>query len=133
MYLFINTTNNEQIDLGIIEQGKGFIVRENIPAKFEQEEKLLASLHEVLQKQGAEKDDIKGIIALTGPGSFSALRIGLSVANTLAWSLNIPILGLTNKEWHEEKIETYINQLQEVDTFKPIMPHYGKGPNINQG
>lgn len=35
--------------------------------------------------------DIKNIVAVNGPGSFTGLRIGLSQAKTLAYSLNVPI------------------------------------------
>lgn len=41
---------------------------------------------------------LKGIEVETGPGSFTGLRVGVSVANALAYSLGIPVNG--------KKIET---------------------------
>lgn len=41
------------------------------------------------------------IVAATGPGGFMSLRVGLSLANTLSWSLKIPIAGVHLSEiWH---------------------------------
>jgi tRNA threonylcarbamoyl adenosine modification protein YeaZ len=41
---------------------------------------------------------LEGVIVCLGPGSFTGIRIGLSVANAFAWSLNIPIVGVSSLE-----------------------------------
>lgn len=38
-------------------------------------------------------EDLKGIEVRVGPGSFTGLRVGVSVANALGFSLNIPVNG----------------------------------------
>lgn len=45
----------------------------------------------ILKENNLSVKDIKDIVAVNGPGSFTGLRIGLTDAKTLAYSLNIPI------------------------------------------
>lgn len=42
--------------------------------------------------------DIDKIIVVNGPGSFTGIRIGITIAKVYAWSLNIPITTITSLE-----------------------------------
>lgn len=42
--------------------------------------------------------DISKIVVAKGPGSYTGLRIGVTLAKTLAWTLNIPIVGISSLE-----------------------------------
>lgn len=42
--------------------------------------------------------DINKIIVVNGPGSFTGIRIGLTIAKVYAWSLNIPITTMYSLE-----------------------------------
>ena len=75
-------------------------------------EKLLSFIHEKLQENNADWRDISEITFMSGPGSFTGLRIGATVANTLASELNIPLY-----DHHGKKV-------------KIILPDYGRGANI---
>lgn len=54
-------------------------------------EKLLQFIHDHLSEQGKSFHDISEITFMSGPGSFTGLRIGATVVNTLAHELNIPL------------------------------------------
>lgn len=45
----------------------------------------------------------QAIFCVTGPGSFTSLRIGVASANALGYAWNIPVVGLTRFEIYEEK------------------------------
>jgi len=45
-----------------------------------------------------KSDSLEAIIVAKGPGSFNGLRVGISIAKGIAFSLNIPILGISTLE-----------------------------------
>jgi tRNA threonylcarbamoyladenosine biosynthesis protein TsaB len=59
-------------------------------------ERLLPMLDELLIEAGLEYADLDRIGVTTGPGTFTGLRIGLSVARGLGLSLGIPVVGVTS-------------------------------------
>ena len=42
--------------------------------------------------------DIDKIVVAKGPGSYTGVRIGVTIAKTLAWTLNIPLVGISSLE-----------------------------------
>jgi tRNA threonylcarbamoyladenosine biosynthesis protein TsaB len=89
---------------------------------------LLRYLQEQLQKNGKSRDDITGIGAFRGPGSFTGLRIGLTVLNTIADAQNIPIVGAEGESWQQ----TAIQHLHGGQDDKIVLPHYGSDAHITK-
>ena len=61
-------------------------------------EGLLAFLRDKLAENQATWQDIREITFFTGPGSFTGLRIGATVVNTLAHELQVPLLDQDGQE-----------------------------------
>lgn len=61
-------------------------------------------IEEILNKSSISLKDIKGIVTFQGPGSFTGLRIGLSVANALAYGLTVPVVARQDPKWLEQGI-----------------------------
>lgn len=61
-------------------------------------ELLLGEVHSLLGEQGATIRDIDAIVAGTGPGTFSGLRVGIATARALAQTLELPIAGFSTLE-----------------------------------
>ncbi|HXX64311.1 MAG TPA: tRNA (adenosine(37)-N6)-threonylcarbamoyltransferase complex dimerization subunit type 1 TsaB [Bacteroidota bacterium] len=57
-------------------------------------ERLLGQIEEILRVANAAPRDLEGIAVSIGPGSFTGLRIGVSVAKGLAFARGIPIIGV---------------------------------------
>ncbi len=55
---------------------------------------MMPSLQDLLVRVGLRPQDLDGLIVALGPGSFTGIRVGLSVAKGLAESLAIPIVGV---------------------------------------
>lgn len=87
---------------------------------------LLGFLHEKLVERGQTWTDITGIGAFKGPGSFTGLRIGLTVMNTLAHELKIPIVGETGENWSLSAL----GRLKNGADDRLVMPEYGAEAHI---
>ncbi|MBM2820257.1 MAG: peptidase glycoprotease [Candidatus Berkelbacteria bacterium] len=59
---------------------------------------VLKNIQELLKKHKKNLIDIKAIIVNQGPGSYTGTRVGIVIANTLGWSLNIPVFGYSNQK-----------------------------------
>lgn len=72
---------------------------------------LLKFVHDCLVENGADYRDITEIRFFSGPGSFTGLRIGAAVVNTLADQLGVPLF-----DHHGNRREI-------------IVPEYGRSAN----
>lgn len=91
-------------------------------------ETLLQKIEDELKKLDKSWKDIEGIVCFQGPGSFTGLRIGLTVANTLSYSLSAPVVAAQDPNWLENGIE----RLQAGETDKAALPFYGADVHITQ-
>lgn len=87
---------------------------------------LARGLLKFLEEKTGDLRDISGIGVMKGPGSFTGLRIGLTVANTLADSLNIPIVGAMGEDWRKMALK----KLRAGESEKIVMPEYGAAAHI---
>ena len=54
---------------------------------------LLPLINKILKEEGIEFKDLREIEVEVGPGSFTGLKVGVSVANALGFTLGIPVNG----------------------------------------
>lgn len=59
---------------------------------------LLPQLDLLLRHVGAERDALRAVAVALGPGSWSGLRVGLSVAKGLALAADLALLGVSSLE-----------------------------------
>ncbi len=79
---------------------------------------LLPNLAHLLNQAKLSLSSASGIIVAKGPGSYNGLRVGLSTAKGLAFSLDIPIIGISTLA-----VEAY----QHAETGLPICPIFNAG------
>jgi tRNA threonylcarbamoyl adenosine modification protein YeaZ len=79
---------------------------------------LLPRLADLLGRSKSSLQSINCIVVAKGPGSFNGLRVGVSTAKGLAFSLGIPIVGISTLE-----VEAY----QHAETNLPICPIFNAG------
>ncbi len=84
-------------------------------------EGLVETIDGLLKKSGKAPADLSGVMALSGPGSFTGLRVGLSVANAFAYGLGLPALALPAAQWWacgiEEKDWIYLQSLNPAELY----------------
>lgn len=81
----------------------------------------------LLKNQKISYEQLGGLAVFKGPGSFTGLRIGISVANALAYGLDIPITGANQDNWQEQAIKNLLANKGD----KIVFPEYGAEPNIS--
>lgn len=79
---------------------------------------LLPNLVHLLNQAKLSLSSASSIIVAKGPGSYNGLRVGLSTAKGLAYSLGIPIIGISTLE-----VEAY----QHAETGLPVCPIFNAG------
>jgi tRNA threonylcarbamoyladenosine biosynthesis protein TsaB len=96
------------------------------PAHRQLAETIHTKLNELLSAQAMSLKSIGGIVVFQGPGSFTGLRIGLTVANALAVGLEVPIVATQDPEWIEQGIQRLIASETDVQA----LPFYGADVHI---
>ncbi len=84
------------------------------------------NIKELLEENGMDLKSISAIVFYKGPGSFTGLRIGASVVNSLAYILNVPIIGVSGHDWQIQGIKKILNN----ENQSMIIPEYGSPVNI---
>lgn len=64
------------------------------PAGWRHGEELLARLEALLARAGVVPAGLAGLVAGTGPGAFTGLRVGLATVKGLARALGLPVVGV---------------------------------------
>lgn len=81
---------------------------------------LLPNLVRLFKLTGTNTKMLTAVIVARGPGSFNGLRVGISAAKGLAFSLNVPIIGINSLE---------VSAYQYAGTGLPICPVFNAGRN----
>lgn len=84
-------------------------------------ESIIATIEKAMKKAKAKLADLTGVMVIKGPGSFTSLRVALSVANQFAHQLKIPIVGLRTDEWWahrtDEKSAVYLQSMNREEVY----------------
>ncbi|MBT3865315.1 tRNA (adenosine(37)-N6)-threonylcarbamoyltransferase complex dimerization subunit type 1 TsaB [Candidatus Peregrinibacteria bacterium] len=62
-------------------------------------EKLMPEIAKLLKSKKVKYEDLKSVLLIKGPGSFTGLRIGVTVANTIAHLQKIPVYAATTFQY----------------------------------
>ncbi len=87
---------------------------------------LLMQIQNLLKENNSELSDITGIVVFTGEGSFTGLRIGSTVANSLAYSYDIPVVSAEGSDW----LKLGLKSLIKAKPGNYVVPKYHSEPNI---
>jgi tRNA threonylcarbamoyladenosine biosynthesis protein TsaB len=91
-------------------------------------ETLNSKIEEILNKSSISYNGLDGIAVFEGPGSFTGLRIGMSVANALAYAQSIPIIARGGDDWLEKSLKALSEGLND----KVATPLYGAPANTTK-
>ena len=120
-------TDKPEAEIGLYDTTKQ-LAYETWSAHRQLAETLHTKIQAMLVSQDKDWHDIAGIVVYQGPGSFTGLRIGLSVANALSDSLGAPVVATQTDDW----ITSGLGRLQDNQNDTIALPEYGAPVRITQ-
>jgi len=73
---------------------KGLISEVNLNIKLNHSDTVMTSVDSLFQLSGYTIKDVERIAVSIGPGSFTGIRVGVGAAKGMAYSLNVPVVGI---------------------------------------
>jgi tRNA threonylcarbamoyl adenosine modification protein YeaZ len=74
------------------------IAEESFEGRYRHSQELLPAIVRLTEGAGLRLPDLAGVVAGTGPGAFTGLRVGIATAKTLAHELGRPIVGVSSAQ-----------------------------------
>ncbi len=93
MYSLFIDTHNELIKIILFKDGKILTDKEKM-SNMQHSVYTMPMIEETLKENNIESSNLNEIIVVNGPGSFTGVRIGVTIAKTMAYLLNIPIKSI---------------------------------------
>ncbi len=93
MFLIIDTSSKKSL---IIKVSNSNFQKKVFGTNFDHSEKLLSEISKIINNKLI---NLAGITVISGPGSYTGLRVGIATANALSYSLNLPVIGVNKLEW----------------------------------
>ncbi|MDN4494996.1 tRNA (adenosine(37)-N6)-threonylcarbamoyltransferase complex dimerization subunit type 1 TsaB [Ureibacillus aquaedulcis] len=88
-------TSNSPLSIAIVKDGQ--IVEEIVQnEKLTHSVTVMPTIEELFRKANLNPADLDAIAVSEGPGSYTGLRIGVTIAKTLAWTLKKPLVGVSS-------------------------------------
>jgi len=125
MIILTIRTDKPEAEIGLYD-GEKQLAYETWLAHRQLAETMHGKIEALLKKQQKDWSDVQGIVCYEGPGSFTGLRIGLTVGNALAYSYGIPIVATGDPQWLEAGIQRMLNGEDD----KQALPFYGAEAHI---
>ncbi|MFG6497581.1 tRNA (adenosine(37)-N6)-threonylcarbamoyltransferase complex dimerization subunit type 1 TsaB [Fictibacillus sp. UD] len=90
-------TSNLVMGISVLDEGK--VLGEYITnLKKNHSIRVMPAIEEVLKETGVKPADLDRIVVAKGPGSYTGVRIGVTIAKTLAWTLKKDLVGVSSLE-----------------------------------
>ncbi len=118
-------TDNPVAEVGLYQENGQQIIYQTWQAHRELSETIFDQIDNILGQKNLKYSDLTGVIFYEGPGSFTGLRIGASLVNSLCFSLNIPTQSATGENWQAVAL-TGLKAHPQVE----VLPIYGADPHI---
>lgn len=118
MYSLLIDTHDKNVLLVLYKNGKVLDLI-NKESNMRHSEITMPSLIEMVEKKGIKVQDLSEIFTVVGPGSFTGVRIGVVIAKTIAYLLNIPIKPLSSldMEYFSNDMKNGIYRLDEKNGY----------------
>ena len=90
-------TSNHVLGIAIVKDNKPIGEMKTNLAK-NHSVRLMPAIDQLMRDVSITPDELDQIVVAKGPGSYTGVRIGLATAKSMAWALEIPVLGVSSLE-----------------------------------
>ncbi len=97
-YILNIDTAGKNCSVALAKEGRLVTCKELESEQYVHSEKLHLFIAEVLESTGVSVSDLAAIAVVSGPGSYTGLRIGVSAAKGMAYSLSVPLIAVSSLE-----------------------------------
>lgn len=125
MLILTIRTDNPEAELGLFDS-ETKLEYETWQAHRELSATIHQKIEHILHLHDKTWENLEGIVVFEGPGSFTGLRIGITVADALAYGLKIPIVATKGDDW----LQKGINRLHAGEQDEIALPFYGRDAHI---
>ncbi len=125
MLILTIRTDKPESELGLFDD-KQELGYEKWEAHRQLSETVHAKIEALMKQKGKDWRAIGGVVVFKGPGSFTGLRIGMTVANSLSANLEVPVISTNSEDWINEGIQKLLDGQSE----KVALPDYGREARI---
>ncbi|NLJ94182.1 MAG: tRNA (adenosine(37)-N6)-threonylcarbamoyltransferase complex dimerization subunit type 1 TsaB [Clostridiaceae bacterium] len=94
-YMLAFDTSGKSLSIAILKEEK-LLVEKFLNINHQHSINFLPALEQVMKMVELEYSQLSAIATTIGPGSFTGIRIGISTANTMAFDLDIPVIGVSS-------------------------------------
>src|SRR5699024_1936753 len=88
-------TSNQPLSVAVVED-ENILTEQMINVKRNHSVQLMPAIDEALKQVKLTLDDIDRIAVASGPGSYTGLRIAITIAKSLAWTKDIELVGVSS-------------------------------------
>ena len=98
IYLLNIETSTTNCSVSISKNGENIALKEDNSAQYSHAESLHVFIESLLTEINLKLADMQGVVISKGPGSYTGLRIGVSTAKGLCYTLGIPLIAVNTLE-----------------------------------
>ena len=90
MYQLLLDSSNKFLSVGLAKDGK-VVDKIFYEAWQRQSEMMVTEIDNILKRNNVDKNELDGVVVGAGPGSYTGVRIGVTIAKTIAYALKIKL------------------------------------------
>ncbi|MCL1948124.1 MAG: tRNA (adenosine(37)-N6)-threonylcarbamoyltransferase complex dimerization subunit type 1 TsaB [Turicibacter sp.] len=88
-------TSNKTLSVALV-QGNDLLGQMTEETKNNHSVRLMPVIEGLFLECALKPENVECIVVAEGPGSYTGIRIGVTIAKTLAWTLNVPLIGVSS-------------------------------------
>lgn len=121
-------TSSPMVGIGLADGGR-MIARDEFPSDHDLAAQLSVRIRTFLHTARSTLRALDRIVVHAGPGGFTTLRIGVTTANTFAFALGVPIIGVTGPVDGLDELLRRAGTTANV-AGTPVLPVYDRAPTL---